>query len=291
MILGCGDVGMRCAPLLARFATVLGASRSPDIAGLRKMKVRPVGWNLDARIPRKRNLTALAPWVIYLAPPPNTDNDDPRIKRFLTAFKGTRIAYVSTSGVYGNCDGALFDETRTPRPESDRGKRRVAAERRLRRAAKQGVRASILRAPGIYAADRLPLDRLQAGTPALRQEDDVYTNHIHADDLAHICIAALFRAKPGRVYHASDDSQMKMADYFDAVAAAFNLPKPPRLPAAELREQVSPALWSFMRESRRLKNERIKHELRVRLAYPTVHGGITAALNTGKLQSHHKPND
>jgi len=98
----------------------------------------------------------------------------------------------------------------------------------------------------------------------------VYTNHIHADDLAHIIVHALFHARPCRVYHAVDDSDMKMADYFDAVADAFALQRPPRLPRAELSREVSPMLLSFMSESRRLTNARLKEELGVRLRYPSV---------------------
>ena len=132
----------------------------------------------------------------------------------------------------------------------------------------------VLRAPGIYAADRLPLDRLRAGTPAIAQKEDSYTNHIHADDLARISIAALQQGGACRVYHASDDSDLKMGDYFDVVADAFGLPYVPRLPRAEIKRIASPALWSFMNESRRLINMRMKRELKVKLRYPTVADGL-----------------
>jgi nucleoside-diphosphate-sugar epimerase len=134
--------------------------------------------------------------------------------------------------------------------------------------------------PGIYATDRLPVERLQKGTPALIANDDVYTNHIHADDLARLIRLALFRGLPQRVYHAVDDSDIRMGDYFDLVADAFALPRPPRLPRAELQKQVSPMLLSFMSESRRLENQRIKHELGARLLYPQVRDGIFAAVNS-----------
>jgi nucleoside-diphosphate-sugar epimerase len=147
----------------------------------------------------------------------------------------------------------------------------VDAERQIREWAKRNrVNAAILRVPGIYGAERLPLERLRAGTPVIEAEQDSYTNHIHADDLARIVVATLRHAKPCRVYHASDDGQMKMGDYFDAVADVFKLERPPRLPRAEAERTVSPALWSFMDESRRLSNRRMKRELKVRLRYPTV---------------------
>jgi len=132
------------------------------------------------------------------------------------------------------------------------------------------VNASILRVPGIYAADRLPLGRLQQGTPGIIDNQDSYTNHIHADDLAHISVAALQRGKACRVYHASDDSHLKMGGYFDQVADAFGLPRVPRISRAEAQNVLSPMLLSFMNESRRLTNQRMKHELKVQLSYPTV---------------------
>jgi nucleoside-diphosphate-sugar epimerase len=184
---------------------------------------------------------------------------------------GAQVVYVSTSGVYGDCGGALVDETRAVAPKNARARRRVDAEQVLRAWARRSHgRVAILRAPGIYGHDRLPLERMRAGTPALASEDDVYTNHIHAEDLARLVALALVRGLPGRVYHASDDTRMKMADYFDAVAAATGLPRPPRLPRAQLAQAVSPATLSFMSESRQLANGRIKRELGARLRYPTV---------------------
>jgi nucleoside-diphosphate-sugar epimerase len=184
---------------------------------------------------------------------------------------------VSTSGVYGDCGGALVDETRPVAPQSSRARRRVDAERVLRAWARRAHgRLAILRVPGIYAPDRLPLKRLEQGTPALRPEDDVYTSHIHADDLARIVALALFRALPGRVYNAVDDSDMKMADYFDAVADAFGLARPPRLARADLAAAVSPVLLSFMSESRRIGNARLKRELGMRLRYPELRAALGA---------------
>ena len=165
-------------------------------------------------------------------------------------------------------------------PRTDRARRRVDAERRLRRF---GIRSetavAVLRAPGIYAGERLPLARLQRGEPVLRADEDVYTNHIHADDLAQLACIALFRARPGRVYNAVDDSCMKMGDYFDFAADCFGFARPPRASRSELAGRLSPMALSFMSESRRVSNERVRRELRVRLKYPTVREGFAAALN------------
>lgn len=143
-----------------------------------------------------------------------------------------------------------------------------------------GVRTAILRAPGIYAAERLPVARIRAGTPVIDAAEDSYSNHIHADDLARACIAALWRGRGGRAFNVCDDEPMQMGDYFDCVADAFSLARPPRLPRASVRERVNPMLWSFMAESRRLDNRRARTELRLRLDYPTVPhfvGALSAA--------------
>ncbi len=278
LIFGCGDVGMRLLPLLAGRYRVLAVTSNPGrCAELRAAGAVPIVADLDRPATLAR-LAGLAQDVVHLAPPQSSGMQDRRTRN-LTAIlpEGGRLVYISTSGVYGDCGGAVVDETRTVAPHNGRAWRRVDAERVLRGWARQSRSTlSILRVPGIYASERLPLQRLQQGTPALREQDDVYTNHIHADDLAAIIVRALQRALPGRVYHAVDDTQMKMADYFDAVANAFDLPRPPRLARAALQEQVTPMLLSFMSESRRLANGRIKRELGVRLAHPDVPAALQA---------------
>jgi nucleoside-diphosphate-sugar epimerase len=182
--------------------------------------------------------------------------------------------------VYGDCAGARVDETRMAQPLTERARRRVDAERCLRRYGRsQGARVTILRIPGIYASGRPgghPRERLARGTPVLVAEDDVYTNHVHADDLARICAAALVRGLPQRVVHASDDSELKMGDYFDLAADLEGVARPPRISRAQAQHMLAPALLSFMGESRRLANDRLKKELRVVLRYPTVHSGLVA---------------
>ena len=272
LIVGCGDVGMRLIPLLrSRFRVFALTSQSERLSELRPAGVTPILGNLDSPQSLYR-LKGLADIVVHLAPPPLQGSLDQRTRNLVAILpRHGKLVYVSTTGVYGDCKGAFFDETRPVAPVNARAERRVDAERVLRRWARHHEgKLSILRVPGIYAADRLPLERLRQGTPALLDADDVYTNHIHADDLAQIIALALFRAQPLRVYHTVDDSALKMGDYFDQVAAAFKLPLPPRVPRAELSKQVSPMLLSFMSESRRLSNERMKTELGVRLRWPAV---------------------
>ncbi|MFC5472584.1 SDR family oxidoreductase [Paraherbaspirillum soli] len=284
LILGCGDVGMRLLPLLRhRFRVFAVTSQPARCAELRAAGAIPLVADLDQPATLAR-LSCLAQIVVHLAPPHSVSEKDQRTRNLVAILpERTTLVYISTTGVYGDCGGALIDETRPLMPHNGRARRRVDAEQVLRHwARRRSARLAILRVPGIYAADRLPLERLRKGTPALIAEDDVYTNHIHADDLARIIVAAIFKASPLRVYHAADDSTLKMAEYFDAVAAAFALPCPPRLPRAELQKVVSPMLLSFMSESRRLQNRRIKSELGVQLKYPDVQNALSAMIADGK---------
>ncbi|HEY8026102.1 MAG TPA: SDR family oxidoreductase [Burkholderiaceae bacterium] len=272
LIIGCGDIGVRLIKLLGgRYQIYAVARQAERGADLRAMGAMPILADLDQPATLGR-LARLAPAIIHLAPPQSEGTRDTRTRN-LIPFLPPRatLIYVSTTGVYGDCGGALVPETRAVHPQNARAVRRVDAELCLRAwALRTHSRLSILRVPGIYAEDRLPLERLRKGTPALQDQDDVFTNHIHAEDLARIVALALARGASGRVYHAADDSNLKMAAYFDLVAEAFDLPKPPRLPREQLREQVSPMLLSFMSESRRLDNRRIKGELGVHLRYAQV---------------------
>jgi nucleoside-diphosphate-sugar epimerase len=233
-----------------------------------------------------RRLAGLADAVLHSAPPPDHGKLDPRARRLVAALRRgslpRRLIYISTSGVYGNCAGERVVETRGTNPQTGRAQRRVDAENALRRFGRESqCRVSILRAPGIYAADRLPLERLRKGLPVWRPEEDSYTNHIHAEDLGRACIAALCRGRANRIYNASDDSALPMGEWFDKLADAFDLPQPPRVSRKVSRDgtapQLSPTQLSFMNESRRLDNTRLKRELGLRLRYPTVDAGIAAA--------------
>lgn len=284
LIVGCGDVGMRVARMLRGRWRVLAVTTSPDRReALRAVGAVPLLADLDLPATLQR-AAGLADAVLHLAPPPLQGRADPRTAHLLQALarRGVvrRIVYGSTTGVYGDCGGARFDETRRVAPATDRARRRVDAELRLRRHGRQfGTCVSILRIPGIYAGDRPgghPRERLARGTPVLAEADDVHTNHIHADDLARACIAALHRGLPQRVVHACDDTELKMGDYFDLAADLCGLPRPPRITRAQAQEQLSPMLLSFMSESRRLDNTRLKRELQLRLRHPTAESGLLA---------------
>ena len=282
LIVGCGDVGMRVVRALRnRFQlTVLSASGS-RAAELHEHGVRVIKGDLD-RPSSLRRLAGLAQRVLHLAPPPADAWVDPRTRALARALRlrapPNVLVYGSTSGVYGDCGGDLVSETRAVHADTPRARRRIDAERTVRfLGLASGVRTSILRIPGIYAPDRsngTPRRRLLAGTPVLNEQDDVFTNHIHADDLARACIAALWRGRSQRVYNTNDDTRLKMGDYFDLAADLYGLPRPPRLARDAARAELPLSMLSFMGESRRLDNTRLKRELRLVLRYPTVTEGL-----------------
>jgi len=264
LVAGFGDIARRAAARLERRFELARLARS---------------YGLDLDQPGSLSLPA-ADALLHCAPPPDEGSADTRTANLLAALeKGrilpARIVYVSTSGVYGDCAGARVDESRPPAPQTDRARRRLHAESQLAEwAGKRAIDLVVLRAPGIYAADRLPLERLRARTPVLRAEDDVYTSHIHADDLAAIVSRALEEEAPAGVYNAADDTEMKMGDWFDLVADIHALPRPPRVAREAAAQAIPRALLSFMQESRRLDNTRLKSVLGIRLRYPTVREGL-----------------
>lgn len=287
LIVGCGDVGLRVARQLPSRVRIIALTSSAErVPALRRDRITPLQGNLDEPATLRR-LAGLATRVVHLAPPPGDNPDwrsDPRTLALLRALRlrglPQSLVYGSTSGVYGDCDGERVNETRRLHPHTPRSQRRMHAEGHVRLFGRAtGTPVHILRIPGIYAPDRAggtPRERLLKRTPVLRHEDDVYTSHIHADDLARACLAALWRGKPQRVSNVSDDTQLLMGDYFDLAADLYQLPRPLRVPRNTAQDQLPLMLLSFMSESRRLDNQRLKKELRLILRYPTVEDGLCA---------------
>lgn len=286
LIVGCGDVGLRVASALrARVRLIALTSSSDRIDELRSRGVTPLLGDLD-RPASVARLAGIATRVVHLAPPAAQGDPqwwrDARTQALLYRLRRrappASMVYASTSGVYGDCGGDRVDETRRPQPRTPRAQRRLNAEKAVRHFGRAAhVRSNILRVPGIYAPDRVggtPRERLLKGTPVLEARDDVFTNHIHADDLARALITALWRGKPQRIYNASDDSEMKMGEYFDLAADLYGLPRPRRVPRSTAQDELPLVLLSFMSESRRLDNRRLKKELRFSLRYPTVVQGL-----------------
>lgn len=290
LILGCGDVGLRLIRWLRQvhrpegLQIIATARRHEQALAIREAGATPILIDLDHQTAVKR-LASLASWLIVLLPPSERLSDqDLRIKRLVAQWRaGTsdiasaassvqrrghttikKLIYVSTTGVFGDWQGAWIDETVTPRPKQARSLRRLHAEQQLL----QAFHAVRLRVPGIYAEDRLPTDRIRQGKPCLEPQEDSYSNHIHADDLAIMLWLSLFRAAPGRLYAIVDNEPLAMGDWFDHIARLHGLPPPPRAPRETVSSAVSPMMWSFMQESRRIHNRRMHEEIRPRLKAP-----------------------
>lgn len=287
LIIGCGDIGQRVARLMGsgQRAHLLALTSSPErCASLRAQGITPLIGNLDDRQSLQR-LAGVATRILHLAPPASinaTTRLDYRTRALLHALahRHAPLAFVygSTTGVYGDKQGQWTSETAPATPQTDRAWRRRDAERQIHEFGRiHRTRTTVLRIPGIYATDRPgghPRRRLEQGTPVLQEQHDVYTNHIHADDLALACVLALWRGRAQRNINVTDDTDLKMGTYFDLIASIYNLPPPPRISPEQAARELPPMLLSFMSESRRLKNQRLKKELRLRLTYPTVGQGL-----------------
>jgi nucleoside-diphosphate-sugar epimerase len=286
VIIGCGDVGLRAARLLVDsgrpvLAVVRRAERAAELAR-EGIPVHRADLDDPGQV---AGIPLAGATVIYLAQPPQPGVTDPRMAHFLAACAGQppeRIVYVSTTGVYGDQRGGEVTEDTPTQPQTDRARRRMDAETQLRAfMAAHGTAVVILRVPGIYGPGRLPLERIRAGTPVICPEEAPPGNRIHADDLAQLCVAALDRARPGDVFNVGDAEHASMTAFIYTVADLAGLPRPPCVPMAEADRHISPAMMSFIRESRIVRAERGLEALGVTLRYPTIESGIRAALQEG----------
>ncbi len=219
--------------------------------------------------------------VYYFAPPSNSGVCDTRMRHWLAGLAPEhlpeKIVYISTTGVYGDCQGRWVNEKTPPQPETDRSKRRLDAENVLRLwGMKNRVPIVVLRVSGIYGIDRLPVESIRNGCPVLRIEEAPFSNRIHEDDLLQVCLAAMDCGLAGAIYNVSDGQQTNMTDYFFAVADALGLPRPPEVGRIDAESQISPAMRSYLKESRRIDNRKMLNELRVVLRYPDLSQGLAA---------------
>lgn len=281
VIAGCGYLGQR-------LARILQSAGHPVLALVRgepsRLALSQAGLNV-ARLDLDRPLAERPAWgnslLYYLIPPPKEGETDPRAGRLIAGLarddRPARVLYLSTTGVYGDCGGAWIDEGWPTRAVAPRALRRLSAERQWRQwASEQGGELVILRVAGIYGPGRLPLERLRQCVPMLGEEQAPFSNRIHVDDLAQVCIAAMGRGRFGEVYNVSDGHPSTMRDYFDRIADLSGLPRPPLLDRAQARQQLSPEMMSYLDESRRLDNAKMLRELGVRLRYPSLAQGLPA---------------
>ncbi|HJW81611.1 MAG TPA: SDR family oxidoreductase [Acidiferrobacterales bacterium] len=281
---GCGYVGRyvaRCVQAEGRVATALARSGKSS-ALLRAQGLQAVRGDLDnpaslAVLPVRGAL------VYYFAPPPSAGSIDPRMKNFLNAIthvpRPARIVLISTSGVYGDCQGEWVTEDRVPRPDAERARRRLDAEQQLSAwGVAHAVPVVILRVPGIYGPGRLPEKRLRAGEPVLREAESPWSNRVHIDDLVRACLAAGERGRPNAVYNISDGHPTTMTDYFNRVADVLGLERPPQITLAQARVELGAGMQSYLAESKRLDNRRMREELGVEPHYPDLPRGLAACV-------------
>jgi len=284
LIVGCGDIGRRVARLCAdKKNRVIGIVRStPSLRKLREDGIEGVQADLDFVMPSEALPTKDA-IIHYYAPPPREGQGDPRLDRFLASIHANampkRIIYISTSGVYGHCNGEWITEEREPKPDTDRGRRRLAAEQHLKAwCAEHGVEYVILRVPGIYGPGRLPIKRLKSASPIVDERECSYSNRVHADDLANVCATAATKAPANSIYNVSDGQPTTMTDYFLQVADLLAIDPPPVISLDEARATLSEALLSFLDESKRLDNSKMLKELGISLIYPSLKEGLPACI-------------
>lgn len=287
LIIGCGDIGLRIARRLDAGSICYGVIRSSARRDeLEKNGVIPWVVDLDADSPLvfPEPLNPESTAVFYLAPPPASGTADPRLARAIAAFRRPPLkwVYLSTSGVYGDHRGGWVTESSAVNPLTARAKRRWSAEQRLRDwHTRHNAPVVVLRVPGIYGPGRLPLARLSAGEPVIRPGEAPYTNLIHADDLAVVCLAAWRHGHDGEIYNVSGGEPCTVTEYYLKVAELARLPAPPAISLAEARQRFDPARWSFIAESRRLDVGKMLAELRPELHYRDLEEGIRASLVHG----------
>jgi len=284
LIIGCGDIGQRTAKLAMQQGwQVTGLARSAEtLQKLRDLEINTIEANLldPASL---GGIETRGNSILYLAPPPGGGIIDPKARQFCAALKPgnepNKIVYMSTSGVYGDCQGDRVTEATPPNPQTTRARRRFDAETSLRQYSElRNIPLVILRVTGIYGPHRFPLHRLLEQHPVLREADASFTNRIHADDLAQICLKTVEIGADGEIFNVSDGQESTMTEYFNLLADTFELPRPPQISLAEAQHRMTPLMLSYVRESRRMDNSKLLKQLGIRLRYPTLREGLKASL-------------
>ena len=283
-IIGCGDIGTRLAVAYQKsdFDVTGWVATDESVGRLQQQGIGALQINLDQTSPQAGSLAGEL--LFYFVPPPASGVEDGRVRRLIASLDQAeppqKVVYLSTSGVYGDCQGAWVDETRQPRPTVDRAKRRLDAEQQWQAWSQQrGVPLVILRVAGIYGPGKLPVERLRKGLPMVAEADSPITNHIHSLDLVEIGATAMERGRDGAIFNVCDGQPESMARYFNRVADYLELPRPPQISMQEARQQLSPGMLSYLAESRRLSNRKLLEELGVVLRYPELEQGLPACFD------------
>ena len=283
-IVGCGDIGQRVATLWQnRSFDVFALTHSEENATqLQSNDIMPIRGDLDSA-ETLQDLPVRNALVYYFAPPPRSGETEPRMTNFLDAISidalPVHLLYMSTSGVYGDTGGEWVTENSPLNPKTDRSKRRVDAERQVRGwSAETGIPFTILRVPGIYGPGRLPIGKVKSGRPVLREGDAPYSNRIHADDLARICVDVVTDGEPSETYNVNDGNPGSITQYYFTLADLLGIERPPTISMEAAREQFSPMLLSFLEESKRLDISKLRDHIGYEPIYPSLEKGVAATL-------------
>ncbi len=266
------------APFLFDGAKPSYPPHSPSPQGGGEQRLPSPFWGGDGGGVGNPTLDALqeADFVLVTIAP--DENGDPVLRRFraeLARSKPKSIVYLSTVGVYGDHGGAWVDETSERRPVSQRSRQRVEAEHSWRRFDETGIPIAIIRLAGIYGPGRGPFEKIRGGTARRIVKPGQIFNRIHIDDIAQVVEAAFERRAAG-VFNGTDDEPAPPEDVLAYAAKLLGIPPPPEVPFDQA--ELTPMARSFYGESKRVRNDKIKHELGVRLAYPTYREGLRAML-------------
>lgn len=256
--------------LVAQGWRVIGTTRSPAKAeAFRSEGVEPLLWPGDLG-------PALAQATHILASAAPDGHGDPFLRAVpdIAQSRAQWVGYLSTTGVYGDHQGAWVDETTPLTPASERGRQRVLAESQWRAT---GLPVHIFRLAGIYGPGRGPFEKVRDGTARRIIKTGQVFGRIHVADIAQVLLASIQRPNPGAAYNVCDDNPCPPEDVLAHAARLLGLPDPPAVPFDQA--EMTPMARSFYGESKRTRNTRIKTELGVQLLYPDYPAGLQALLD------------
>jgi nucleoside-diphosphate-sugar epimerase len=277
-IIGCGDIGRRVFKRVEtlyqnhehRTTALVRSEESKQLC--QQLGINTLLYDLDEPTALDKTQFKDAE-IFYFAPPPKAGDTDTRLSHFLKELNEApaKVVLISTTGVYGDCKGDWIDESKPVNPQTGRAIRRVAAEAILTEWASLNQKPFIiLRVPGIYSRDRLPLARLKKKLPIVQATEAAFTNRIHADDLANICIEAMNSPFTKEVFNTTDGSPGTMVDYFNQIADFAGLERPQQISLNEAQQSLSAGMLSYADESRRIGNAKLLNILDIKLQYPTL---------------------
>ncbi len=282
LIVGCGYIGRQVGEKwIKRGVPVTGlVSSEASVESLRGTGITVLQSDLDTGLSVLPTEDAL---IYYFVPPPGNTDIDTRMRKFVSILKANKapehLILISTTGVYGDAGGQWVTEDSTVQPGTDRAKRRLDAEAVLSAwSLDSGVVLVILRVGGIYGPGRLPVRFLSSGQALPPVDDSPYTNRIHADDLADVCVAAAHPGFSPGIYNATDGQPMRMVDYFHQVADFLGMEQPPSSEFGAAMEKLSPAMQAYLSESRRICNQKLLSELGSGLKYPSIKEGLPSCV-------------